>query len=108
MGEILATGLTPRSPFFLPRSAQDYRSEEVGILKSLGQSEDQIEAFVPKTAAERRQKQQESLSEFARMKQDIEILKTEVAKLRGTPWKDDGVDKNRQNEDISSETAESR
>lgn len=56
----------------------------------MGQSEDQIEAIVPKTAAERRQKQKESLSEFAQMKQDIKILKVEVAKLRGTPWKEDG------------------
>lgn len=88
-------------------AAQDYRSEEVDILKSLGQSEDQIEAFVPKTATERRQKQKESLSEFAQMKQDIKMLKVEVAKLRGIPWKEDGEGESSRIEEDTSETEKS-
>lgn len=61
----------------------DYRSEEIGILKGFGQTEEQIQALIPNTASERRQRQTDSVNEFEQMKIDIEMLKEEVTKLRG-------------------------
>ena len=83
---------------------QDYRSEEIGILKGFGQTEDQIEALVPKTATERRQKQMDSVNDFEQMKVDIKMLKDEVTKLRAIVGKDKT---SRIEEDTSSETTKS-
>ena len=67
---------------------QDYRSEEVDLLKASGQTDDQIDAwFVPRTASERRKKQigaaKERADEWSQMKKDLDFLKGEVKLLRG-------------------------
>jgi uncharacterized protein YnzC (UPF0291/DUF896 family) len=63
---------------------QDYRSEEVGILKASGQTEEQIESyFVPKTASERRKQKLSQAEEFEQMKTDVAFLLEEVKQLRG-------------------------
>lgn len=56
------------------------------MLKSSGQTDDQIDNFVPRTASERRAKIKEETEqkakEFDQIKIDIESLKEEVKHLR--------------------------
>jgi len=51
-------------------------------LKDLGQTDDQIQQLIPKTASERRRKAEDTIDEFEQMKTDISLLKKEVKSLR--------------------------
>ena len=66
---------------------QDYRSEEVSLLKATGRTDLEIDGIVPSTPYERRKRAEEEAKnqadEFLQMKKDIEVLKEEVKLLRG-------------------------
>ncbi|CAB9514688.1 expressed unknown protein [Seminavis robusta] len=60
----------------------DYRADEMAALKASGQSEEQIDSYVPRTSSERRKKQMDDAKSFETMKEDMVFLKEEVKYLR--------------------------
>ena len=61
---------------------RDYRREEISELKNSGLSQEEIERFVPTTAAERRKYVADKNNDLDRMKKDIAFLLQEVHELR--------------------------
>lgn len=61
---------------------QDYRSEEIGYLRSAGKSDEEIDKIIPKTSSELIQDRKKKLSEYEQLKLDVKMLKEEVALLK--------------------------
>lgn len=60
----------------------DYRSEEIGYLRSAGKSDEEIDKIIPKTSSELIQDRKKKLSEYEQLKLDVKMLKEEVALLK--------------------------
>jgi hypothetical protein len=72
--------------FFLLRNIlrNDYRAEEKAYLRESGMTEEQIERYIPKTAAERKKYVENKKNDFDTMKNDIAYLLSEVAELKAS------------------------
>jgi hypothetical protein len=61
---------------------QDYRGQQIETLRASGKSQEQIDAIVPKTISEVRQKEVERKKSVVDMQTDIDFLLQEVKELR--------------------------
>ena len=73
---------------------QDYRNEEITILKNSGLSQDAINAFVPPTASERMSEKITMAKEYMQLKEDVANLKEEVKMLKDKLGIVDGTNHN--------------
>jgi hypothetical protein len=60
----------------------DYRKEEIQYLRASGMTEEQIERYIPKTAAERRKYVEAKANDLEQMKKDIAYLLNEVSEIK--------------------------
>ena len=72
--------------FFLLRNIlrNDYRAEEKAYLRQSGMTDEQIDRFIPKTAAERKKYVEDKKNDVEQMKKDIAFLLSEVSELKAT------------------------
>ena len=89
--------------FFLLRNIlrNDYRAEEKAYLRQSGMTDEQIDRYIPKTAAERKKYVEDKKNDFDQMKKDIAFLLSEVSELKATSTSShsSGVDSSRDNND---------
>ena len=62
--------------------SKDYRSEQISYLRSIGKSDKEIEALVPKTRQEREKLLRQKALDQAALIMDVEMLKAQVKELR--------------------------
>ncbi len=60
----------------------DYRKEEIQYLRDSGMTEEQIERYIPKTAAERKKYVEAKANDLEQMKKDIAYLLNEVSEIK--------------------------
>ena len=90
--------------FFVIRNflKNDYRRDEIKYLRDSGMNEEQIERYIPKTAAERKAYVEERANDLERMKKDIAYLLKEVEELKRGPRQGSSKDDNGRGDTLKS------
>eukprot|EP00804_Cyclotella_cryptica_P000498 CCRYP_018512-RA/>CCRYP_018512-RA protein AED:0.06 eAED:0.06 QI:213/1/1/1/1/1/3/819/149 len=87
---------------------KNYRNEEISYLRSSGNSEEEIEKFVPKTQLERDVLGKKKTVDQLQLMREVELLKEQVKELRMQVFNETGVKKSAEKVSAGEQAAEEK